>query len=259
MTKSDPQTIRVHPLIGIPLINKGDNLVQLILDAIEANKLILKDGSILVLAQKIVSKAEDRFVNLKTIKPTALAIEYSVKTDKDPRLVELILQESKSVIRHRKGVLVVENHQGLIMANAGIDHSNVEQDPENDWVLLLPENPDKSAASLHNELLRKTGCKLGVIINDSIGRAWRNGTIGTAIGVAGLSSIVDLRGRADLFGNQLRVSEEAIADELASAASLIQGQADEGLPVVLIEGYRTSSQHIPASELIRPEEKDLFR
>lgn len=259
MAKSDPLTIRIHPLLGIPLINKGDNLCQLILDAIEANKLILKDGSILVLAQKIVSKAEDRFVNLKTIKPTAHAIEYSVKTDKDPRLVELILQESKSVIRHRKGVLVVENHQGLIMANAGIDHSNVEQDPENDWVLLLPENPDKSAASLHNELLRKTGCKIGVIINDSIGRAWRNGTIGTAIGVAGLSSIVDLRGRADLFGNQLRVSEEAIADELASAASLIQGQADEGLPVVLIEGYRTSSQHIPASELIRPEEKDLFR
>lgn len=259
MAKSDPQTIRIHPLLGIPLINRGDNLCQLILDAIEANKLILTDRSILVLAQKIVSKAEDRFVNLKTIKPTALAIEYSVKTDKDPRLVELILQESKSVIRHRKGVLVVENHQGLIMANAGIDHSNVEQDPENDRVLLLPENPDKSAASLHNELLRKTGCKIGVIINDSIGRAWRNGTIGTAIGVAGLSSIVDLRGRADLFGNQLRVSEEAIADELASAASLIQGQADEGLPVVLIEGYRTSSQHIPASELIRPEEKDLFR
>ena len=259
MAKSDPPTIRIHPLLGIPLINRGDNLCQLILDAIEANKLILTDGSILVLAQKIVSKAEDRFVNLKTIKPTALAIEYSVKTDKDPRLVELILQESKSVIRHRKGVLVVENHQGLIMANAGIDHSNVEQDPENDRVLLLPENPDKSADSLHNELLRKTGCKIGVIINDSIGRAWRNGTIGTAIGVAGLSSIVDLRGRADLFGNQLRVSEEAIADELASAASLIQGQADEGLPVVLIEGYRTSSQHIPASELIRPEEKDLFR
>jgi coenzyme F420-0:L-glutamate ligase/coenzyme F420-1:gamma-L-glutamate ligase len=259
LTKSDPKTIRIHPLLGIPLINKGDHLCQLILDAIEANKLILKDGSILVLAQKIVSKAEDRFVNLKTVKPTALAIDYSVKTDKDPRLVELILQQSKSVIRHRKGVLVVENHQGLIMANAGIDHSNVEQDPENDWVLLLPENPDKSAASLHNELLRKTGCKIGVIINDSIGRAWRNGTIGTAIGVAGLSSIVDLRGRADLFGNQLRVSEEAIADELASAASLIQGQADEGLPVVFIEGYRTSSQHIPASELIRPEEKDLFR
>ena len=213
----------------------------------------------MVLAQKIVSKAEDRLVNLKTIKPTALAIEYSVKTDKDPRLVELILRESKNVIRYRQGVLVVENHQGLIMANAGIDHSNVEQDPENDWVLLLPENPDKSATSLHNELLRKTGSKIGVIINDSIGRAWRNGTIGTAIGVAGLSSIVDLRGRADLFGNQLRVSEEAIADELASAASLLQGQADEGLPVVLIEGYPTSSQHIPALELIRPEEKDLFR
>ncbi len=259
MENSDPATIQIHSLPGIPLIEKGDNLCQLILDAIEANKLILKDGSILVLAQKIVSKAEDRLVNLKTIKPTALAIEYSVKTDKDPRLVELILQESKNVIRYRQGVLVVENHQGLIMANAGIDHSNVEQDPENDWVLLLPENPDESAASLQNEFLRKTGSKIGVIINDSIGRAWRNGTIGTAIGVAGLSSIVDLRGRADLFGNQLRVSEEAIADELASAASLLQGQADEGLPVVLIEGYPSSSQHIPASELIRPEEKDLFR
>ena len=259
MAKGNSGTIKIHSLPGIPLIKKGDDLCQLILGAIEANKLILKDDSILVIAQKVVSKAEDRFVNLKTIKPTALAIEYSVKTDKDPRLVELILQESKSVIRHRKGVLVVENHQGLIMANAGIDHSNVEQDLENDWVLLLPENPDKSAASLHNELLRKTGRKIGVIINDSIGRAWRNGTIGTAIGVAGLSSIVDLRGRADLFGNQLRVSEEAIADELASAASLLQGQADEGLPVVLIEGYPSSSQHIPASELIRPEEKDLFR
>ena len=259
MAKSNPRTIKIHSLPGIPLIKKGDDLCQLILDAIAAKKLMLTDGSILVIAQKVVSKAEDRLVNLKAIKPTALAIEYSVKTDKDPRLVELILQESKSVIRHRKGVIVVENHQGLIMANAGIDHSNVEQDSENDWVLMLPKNPDKSAASLHNEFLRKTGCKIGVIINDSIGRAWRNGTIGTAIGVAGLSSIVDLRGRTDLFGNQLRVSEEATADELASAASLIQGQADEGLPVVLIEGYPTSTQHIPASELIRSEEQDLFR
>ena len=259
MAKSNPRTIKIHSLPGIPLIKKGDDLCQLILDAIAAKKLMLTDGSILVIAQKVVSKAEDRLVNLKAIKPTALAIEYSVKTDKDPRLVELILQESKSVIRHRKGVIVVENHQGLIMANAGIDHSNVEQDSENDWVLMLPKNPDKSAASLHNEFLRKTGYKIGVIINDSIGRAWRNGTIGTAIGVAGLSSIVDLRGRTDLFGNQLRVSEEATADELASAASLIQGQADEGLPVVLIEGYPTSTQHIPASELIRSEEQDLFR
>ena len=259
MAKNNPRTIKIHSLPGIPLIKKGDDLCQLILDAIAAKKLMLKDGSILVIAQKVVSKAEDRLVNLKAIKPTALAIEYSVKTDKDPRLVELILRESKSVIRHRKGVLVVENHQGLIMANAGIDHSNVEQDSENDWVLMLPKNPDKSAASLHNEFLRKTGYKIGVIINDSIGRAWRNGTIGTAIGVAGLSSIVDLRGRTDLFGNQLRVSEEATADELASAASLIQGQADEGLPVVLIEGYPTSSQHIPASELIRSEKQDLFR
>lgn len=259
MAKSDYYSIQIHSVPGIPLINKGDDLCQLVLDAIKANKLTLKDGSILVVAQKVISKAEDRFVNLKTIKPTTLAIKYSLLTDKDPRLVELILKESKNVIRHRKGVLIVENNQGLIMANAGIDHSNVEQDPENDWVLLLPENPDRSASSLHQKLLAKTGCKVGVIINDSIGRAWRNGTIGTAIGVAGLSSILDLRGRDDLFGNQLRVSEEAIADELASAASLIQGQADEGLPVVLIEGYPKNLQEIPASGLIRPEENDLFR
>ena len=132
MAKSDYCSIQIHSVPGIPLINKGDDLCQLVLDALKANKLILKDGSILVVAQKVISKAEDRFVNLKTIKPTALAIEYSLLTDKDPRLVELILQESKSVIRHRKGVLIVENNQGLIMANAGIDHSNVEQDPEND-------------------------------------------------------------------------------------------------------------------------------
>ena len=153
MAKSDPGTIQIHSLPGIPLIVKGDDLCQLILDAIAAKRLILKDGNILVIAQKVVSKAEDRLVNLKTIKPTALAIEYSVKTDKDPRLVELILQESKNVIRYRQGVLVVENHQGLIMANAGIDHSNVEQDPENDWVLLLPENPDESASSLQLSLI----------------------------------------------------------------------------------------------------------
>jgi coenzyme F420-0:L-glutamate ligase/coenzyme F420-1:gamma-L-glutamate ligase len=259
LAKGDHLTIKIHSLPGIPLIKKGDNLCKLILEAIEANKLMLKDGSILVVAQKVVSKAEDRFVNLKTIKPTALAIQYSSKTDKDPRLVELILRESKSVIRYRKGVLVVENHQGLIMANAGIDHSNVEQDLENDWVLLLPENPDKSANLIRQELISKIGLKVGVIINDSIGRAWRNGTIGTAIGVAGLSSIVDLRGREDLFGNLLRVSEEAIADELAAAASLVQGQADEGLPVVLIQGFTATSRHIPATELIRSEEKDLFR
>ena len=148
MAKSDYYSIQIHSVPGIPLINKGDDLCQLVLDAIKANKLTLKDGSILVVAQKVISKAEDRFVNLKTIKPTTLAIKYSLLTDKDPRLVELILKESKNVIRHRKGVLIVENNQGLIMANAGIDHSNVEQDPENDWVLLLPENPDRSASAV---------------------------------------------------------------------------------------------------------------
>ena len=173
--------------------------------------------------------------------------------------MELILQESKKVIRHRKGVLVVQNHHGVILANAGIDRSNLEQDKEQDWVLLLPKDSDLSAKKIHQELLAKTGLHLGVIINDSIGRAWRNGTLGTAIGVAGLPAIIDLRGRKDLFGNPLRVSEEAIADELASAASLLQGQADEALPVVLIRGFQKQTPSIPASGLIRPKETDLFQ
>lgn len=173
--------------------------------------------------------------------------------------MELILQESTKVIRHRKGVLVVQNHHGVILANAGIDRSNLEQDKEQDWVLLLPKDSDLSAKKIHQELFSKTGVHLGVIINDSIGRAWRNGTLGTAIGVAGIPSIIDLRGRKDLFGNPLRVSEEAIADELASAASLLQGQADEALPVVLIRGFQKQTPSIPASGLIRPKETDLFQ
>ena len=252
------ETIIHYPLQGIPLIHSGDDLCTIIIESVHSNKFQWSDGDILVIAQKIVSKSEGRLVNLKQIQPSKRSIELASKIEKDPRLVELILSESKKVIRFKKGLIVVQNHQGVILANAGIDHSNVEQDDEKEQVLLLPKNPDVSAEKIHKNLLARTGFHLGVIINDSIGRAWRNGTIGTAIGVAGLPAILDLKGRDDLFGNPLQVSEQAIADELASAASLIQGQADEALPVVLIKGFKTLLDNIPASGLIRDIKKDLF-
>ncbi|MDP7331994.1 MAG: coenzyme F420-0:L-glutamate ligase [SAR324 cluster bacterium] len=253
------KAIKLIPIEGIPLVKPCDDLPGIIIKSTNSSKIEWFEGDILVIAQKIISKAEGRLVNLKQIEPSKRAIELGSVTEKDPRLVELILQESTKVIRYRKGVLVVQNDHGIILANAGIDRSNLEQDQEQDWVLLLPKDPDLSAKKIHQELLAKTGLHLGVIINDSIGRAWRNGTIGTAIGVAGLPAIVDLRGRKDLFGNPLRVSEEAVADELASAASLIQGQADEALPVVLIQGFQSLTANIPASGLIRPQETDLFQ
>ena len=252
------ETISLYPLQGIPLIRSGDDLSTIIIESVHSNKFQWSDSDILVIAQKIVSKSEGRLVNLKQIQPSKHSIELASRTEKDPRLVELILSESKKVIRFKKGLIVVQNHQGVILANAGIDHSNVEQDDENDQVLLLPKNPDVSAEKIHKNLFARTGFHLGVIINDSIGRAWRNGTIGTAIGVAGLPAILDLKGRDDLFGNPLQVSEQAIADELASAASLIQGQADEAIPVVLIKGFKTLLDNIPASGLIRDIKKDLF-
>ena len=252
------ETISLYPLQGIPLIRSGDDLCTIIIKSVHSNKFQWSDGDILVIAQKIVSKSEGRLVNLKQIQPSKRSIELASRTEKDPRLVELILNESKKVIRCKTGLIVVQNHQGVILANAGIDHSNVEQDDEKEQVLLLPKDPDRSAEKIHKDLLTRTGFHLGVIINDSIGRAWRNGTIGTAIGVAGLPAILDLKGRDDLFGNPLQVSEQAIADELASAASLIQGQADEAIPVVLIKGFKTLLDNIPASGLIRDIKNDLF-
>ena len=197
------------------------------------------------------------------MRPSERAVQLAEATEKDPRLVELILSESRKIVRHRSGVIIAENRQGVVLANAGIDHSNVETDGDTEQVLLLPLDPDASAARLREwlrEWLReRTQAEVAVIINDSLGRAWRNGTVGTALGVAGLPALLDLRGRPDLFGEPLRVSEQAIADELSAAASLLQGQAAEGQPVVLIRGYGVSASNTPASALIRPKEKDLFR
>ena len=219
----------------------------------------LLEGDILVVAQKIVSKSEGRYVKISDVVPSLEAKLLAESSGKDPRLVELIQKESKKIVRHRKGVIVTENRQGVVMANSGIDRSNVETDGNSEQVLLLPINPDKSAANIRKGLHKKTNVNVAVIINDSLGRAWRNGTIGTALGVSGLPSLLDLKGVPDLFGKPLSVTEEAIADEFSSAASILQGQAAEGRPIVLIRGYTSSSNSSSASSLIRKKEKDLFK
>ena len=252
-------SLSLTALSGIPLVRPGDDLVEYILKGLRSEKLYLTDGDILVIAQKVVSKAEGRYVRLDNVQPSTRAQQLAEAAGKDPRLVELILSESREILRYRPGVIIVVNRQGLVLANAGIDHSNVERDGDVEQVLLLPADPDASAACICNDLREQTQVSVAVIINDSIGRAWRNGTTGTAIGVAGLPALLDLRGHPDLFGEPLRVSEEAVADELAAAASLLQGQSAEGRPVVLIRGYAPSALPSPASSLIRPKAKDLFR
>ncbi|MDP6916352.1 MAG: coenzyme F420-0:L-glutamate ligase [SAR86 cluster bacterium] len=251
--------IELIALEDIPLINQGDNLVEIILKALEKNKVSLNDGDILVIAQKIISKSEGRYAFLNEISPSQEAKDLANKTDKDPRLVQLILNESKEVIRYRKGVIVVENNLGLIHANAGIDRSNLESDNDNPRVLLLPVDPDKSATEIKIEVLKQTEIKIGVIINDSSGRAWRNGIVGIAIGSSGAEVLSDLRGESDLFGNTLEVTEVGIADEIASAASLLMGQGKEGLPVILVKGMKESSDMNNAKALIRKASEDLFR
>lgn len=254
-----PDRLTLTALDGIPLVRPGDDLPAILSAAVTENGETLQEGDILVIAQKIISKAENRIVHVTDIQPSAEAERIAVAVDKDPRVVEVILRESKSVIREKPGVLIVENNLGLIMANAGIDHSNVESDTPDDTLLLLPEDPDASAEALRDVLSRQHGVKIGIVINDSVGRAWRIGTTGLAIGIAGLPAVLDLRGDVDLFGRELRVSEEAVGDELAAAASLLQGQGAEGKPVVLVRGYQSTAEAQPATAILRPADMDMFR
>ena len=254
-------TLTLEPLRDFPLVKPGDDLAEIISGSLKKNGHKLEDSDILVLAQKIVSKAENRFVNLSTVQPSAEAEHYAALTGKDPRLLELILSESQSVLRTRKNLIIVEHRLGFISANAGIDHSNVDGswgDAE-DWVLLLPENPDRSAAKIRKALEQDTGKKIGVLIIDSHGRAWRLGTVGMTIGLSGLPGLVDLLGKSDLFNYRLRITQVAAADELAGAASLVMGQANEGTPVVLVRGFPYPLREVKLDELIRPRELDLFR
>jgi coenzyme F420-0:L-glutamate ligase / coenzyme F420-1:gamma-L-glutamate ligase len=252
-------SLEVIALDGFPLVRPGDDLVELIASALARNDLTPRARDVLVVAQKIVSKAEGRVVDLATVEPSAKALTLAAEVDKDPRLVELILSESVRVVRARRNVLIVEHKLGFIMANAGVDQSNVGPSDGASRALLLPENPDRSAESLRNGLAAATGIDLAVVINDSFGRAWRQGTAGVAIGVAGLPALVDLRGRPDLFGRTLEASVVGFADEVAAAASLIMGQADEATPVVLLRGLRWSAPASTAASIIRPANEDLFR
>jgi len=245
-------------LPGLPMVRPGDDLAGLILAGVAAAGLALEYGDILVVAQKIVSKAEDRYAEIAKVTPSPAAVELGAKTQKDPRLVELILSESTQVLRHRSNLIIVLHRLGLVMANAGIDASNVEPGA-GERVLLLPVDPDASAARLRTELAARAGVAPGIIINDSVGRAWRRGIVGTAIGCAGVPTRQDLRGHGDLFGRPLMVTEVGTADELAAAASLLQGQADEGRPVVLIRGFQYEPTGETARDLVRATEEDLFR
>lgn len=246
-------------LPGIPEIAPGANLGAVLAEAVERAGCTLEAGDVLVVAQKVVSKAEGRTVLLSEVEPSGRAIELARDVEKDPRLVELMLRESKEVLRAKPGVLIVEHRLGFVMASAGIDQSNVPGAEEEEAALLLPADPDASARRLRDQLQAAAGVEVAVVINDSFGRAWRNGVTGIAIGVAGIAPLVDLRGLPDREGRALRVTQVAVADELAAAASLLMGQADEGYPAVLARGFPYEAREGEIAELIRPRAEDLFR
>jgi coenzyme F420-0:L-glutamate ligase / coenzyme F420-1:gamma-L-glutamate ligase len=254
-------TLTIQPIPNIPLIQPGDDLAAIIDQGLARAQLSLADGDIVVVAQKVVSKAEGRLFNLSEIDPSPEAVELAARAEKDARFVELVLRESNEVLRVRPGTLIVEHRRGFVCANAGIDHSNVRGQygsPE-DWVLLLPEDPDASAEKIRLGLEERCGAALGVLIIDSHGRAWRNGTVGAAIGLSRVPGIVDMRGQPDMFGYRLRVTLIAAADELAAAASLMMGQAAECTPVVHVRGFPYELRASQLGEILRPKDMDLFR
>ena len=311
-----PGEIRVRAISGMPQVRPGDDLGALLADAIGRSGESVRDGDVVVVAQKIVSKAEGRIVRLADVAPSPRAIELGARVDKDPRAVEIILGESVEVLRAVPGVLIVETRQGIILANAGADMSNIEHDEEDDHLLLLPEDPDASADRLRaalesqmesgafssTEIAANAGeatkesagahantgagrgemkppedeacgssptksartARIGVLVADSVGRAWREGTVGLAIGVSGLPARLDRRGEPDLFGRELHVTEVGIADSIASAASIVMGEGAEGRPAALVRGLsfedRSEAERAGrARDLVRPRERDLFR
>jgi len=252
-----PNRIELFALDGFPLVEPGDNLVELIAQALARQGETLRTGDVVVLAQKIVSKSENRYVRLADVTPSERAQELAAVVNKDPRFVELVLRESTDVVRQAKDVLIVRHRHGYVYANAGIDQSNIQQAEAR--VLLLPENPDASAQNLRHALNAKFGVNVAVVINDSAGRPWRMGITGIAIGVAGLLALDSRIGDPDLFGKALQITEIAAADEIAAAASFVMGQADEGTPVVVVRGARYKPSEAGSAPLIRARDKDLFR
>lgn len=255
-----PVPLQLYPLAGLGEVSPGTDLAALLLGALQAAGHVLDDGDVLVVAQKIVSKAEGRYVDLATVVPSPEALVQAAATGKDPRLVELVLRESTAVLRARTNVLIVRHRLGLVMAQAGIDRSNVPRDGAGaERVLLLPQDPDASARGLRTALRAATGADVAVIICDSFGRPWRLGTTNVAIGCDGTAALWDRRGEPDREGRRLEVTMVACADALAGAAGLVMGEGMEGVPAVLVRGYRCPAPASPASALIRPLEEDMFR
>jgi coenzyme F420-0:L-glutamate ligase/coenzyme F420-1:gamma-L-glutamate ligase len=244
-------------LPGIPLIEPGDDLASIIVNGLDRAALRLQAGDALVITSKIVSKSEGRMFDLREVQPGPEALQVAGETRKDPRIVELVLRESRMISRHAPHVLVVQHRLGFISANAGIDQSNVGLGE--DVVLLLPHDPDASARRIRSQLGALTGVEPGVIISDSHGRPFRMGNIGVAIGIAGMPALVDLRGRPDLFGRELKISIQGYADMVASTANLLTGEADEGRPIVLLRGLSYPALDGHAAELYRSPEHDLYR
>lgn len=249
--------ITFQALAEFPHVQPGDDLAQQIAASLSENDLTLEPGDIVACAQKIISKAEGRYARLEDANPGPLAEDWAARTGKDPRLVQITLDEANYVLRFRPNLLVVEQKLGMVMANAGIDQSNI--DGAGEQVLLLPEDPDRSAESLADGLEKLTGVRPAVLITDSVGRAWRIGTGGVAIGAAGIRCVDDIRGDEDMMGRELKVSIVGHGDQLAAAACVAMGEGSEGTPVVLIRGLPVETDPLPAAALVRPAEDDMFR
>ncbi len=247
--------IQIIGLKKVPIVRRGDNLAPLIVQAAKEEGVQISDRDIIVVAQKIASKAEGAIVDLRSITPSTKAEMMAKTSGKDPRHVEIILRETARIVRSKAAHLIVQTHHGFVCANAGVDKSNVENP---DSVTLLPADPDSSARKIRSGIRELTGADVGVIISDTFGRAWRVGQVNVAIGVDGLRPIIDYRGSKDMFGYVLNVTQMAVADELASAAELAMKKSD-GVPVAIIRGFDYGQGTGSVRDLIRPEEEDLFR
>lgn len=251
--------INLIGLTTIPLVKKDDNLLELILDSIKKESIDVQDGDIFVIAETLISKIEGNYIKLNDIVPSNEALELAKKTKKDPKLMEAILNESNEVVRVGPNFIVTETKHGFVCANAGIDESNVEDG----YATPMPVNPDNSAKTLRLKLEKHYNCKLGVIISDTQGRAFRVGAIGTAIGCSGIVSLWNRQGEKDLYNRELQTTEIAVADELAASASLLMGQANEGIPIVIVRNHPSfdiiRNENSSINELIRPKEFDAFR
>jgi len=249
-----PHSLQILPLLGLPDVAPGDDIARLLTDAIRRQNLSPAPGDVLVIAQKIVSKSEGRIVRLNSIVPSDRAKKWAAEYQKDPRLIELVLRETESIVKMEHGVIVARTRHGFVCANAGVDISNAPKGT----ALLLPENPDLSAQALHERLSRAFGTHLAIIISDTFGRPWREGLVNVAVGVAGMAPLLDYRGRRDAQGHILQATIIALADEIAAAAGLVMRKLDR-IPAALVRGATISQGPGNARELIRPPERDLFR